>query len=145
MKITMVKQAGGVLHPASDIDAESLQKFKTGEHYQIEIKRSRNPQFHRKVFAFFNFCFEHWASDREFMNEQGQREVFRNHLTVLAGYRTEHFNLKNEVRIEAMSLSFASMSQEDFEQCYQALIAAAMRTIFKDAGREIEDKLIGFF
>ena len=141
----MIKQAGGVLHPASDIDAESLQKFKTGEQYQIEIKRSRNPQFHRKVFAFFGFCFEHWASDREFMDEKGQREVFRNHLTVLAGYRTEHFNLKNEVRIEAKSLSFASMSQEDFEQCYQALIAAAMRTIFKDAGREIEDKLIGFF
>ena len=62
MKINMIKTAGGYLWPAFDRDAEKLTKFKTGETYEIEIKQSRNPAFHRKVFEFFNFCFEHFTS-----------------------------------------------------------------------------------
>jgi hypothetical protein len=145
MKIEMVKQPGGILAPATDEDSEALSKFKTGEQYQIEIKRARNPAFHRKTFAFFKFCFEHWSSDREFMNERGQFDVFRNNLTVLAGFYTEYYNLKGEVRIEAKSLSFGSMSQDEFEQHYQALIAAAMRNIFKGCDSSVENQLLSFF
>ena len=60
MKINMVKQAGGLLVPVDDMESERMKRFKAGEVYPVEIKQSRNPQFHRKVFAFFNFCFEHW-------------------------------------------------------------------------------------
>lgn len=55
----------------------------------MEIKKARNPAFHRKVFAFFKFCFDHWAADKtewEHFDERKQFDTFRKHLTVLAGF-----------------------------------------------------------
>lgn len=145
MKLSFHKQAGGVLIPASDLEAHRMEKFKTGAVYEVDIKQQRNPAFHGKVFAFFNFCFEHWRGGNEFDNEAGQFNVFRNNLTVLAGYYDTFINLKGETRIEAKSLSFGSMDQETFEQCYQALISAAMKHLFSDADQATEDKLFSFF
>ena len=146
MKIEVIKHPGGVFSPANDMEFEKTVKFKTGEQYQVEIKLHRRPEFHRKVFAFFNFCFYHWKSDRVFIDETGQFDVFRKNLIVLAGFYDEYFNLKGEVRIEAKSLSFGSMSQEEFELCYSALINAAIRTIFKDLNDStIENQLLSFF
>ena len=147
MRIEVIKHSGGVFSPANDMELEKTTKFKTGEQYQVEIKLFRNPQFHRKVFAFFNFCFEHWGSDKDtFLDPIGQFNVFRQNLTVLAGYYNEYYNLKGEVRIEAKSLSFGMMKQEEFEQCYSALISAAIRNIFKGCDDpNIENQLLAFF
>lgn len=145
VKINVVKMAGGMLAPYSDLDAERLGKFKTGVAYPVEIKRSRNPDFHGKVFAFFNFCFEHWSGDREFMDEAGQFDVFRRHMTVLAGYYDTFYNIAGEVRIEAKSISYANMEQQEFEELYSALIRVAVKRIFAGCDESIENKLMGFF
>lgn len=145
MKINFIKNAGGVLTPASDMDAERLTKFKTGEMYEVEIKRTRSPQFHRKVFAFFNFCFEHWEMPEGCIDEVGQMKVFRNHLTVLAGYYDSFHGIDGKIRIEAKSLSFGSMSQEEFEQFYNAAINAAMKNLFKAGDDEVYNRLVSFF
>ena len=145
VKILMLKHWGGMLSPASEEAATSLERFKSDEQYEIEIKLTRNPQFHAKVFAFFNFCFEHWVSDKEYMSDKGQRDCFRRNLTVIAGYYDTYHTIKGETRIEAKSLSYASMTPEDFEECYKALIAAAIRTIFQGCGSEVEQRLISFF
>ena len=144
MKIQVIKQSGGSLIPSSDLEADKLAKFKTGEQYEVEIKLSRNPAFHRKVFAFFNFCFEHWAGD-DMQCEAKQFDVFRNQLTCLAGFYDELQKIGGGVRIEAKSLSFSSMSQEEFEKCYSGLINAAMKNIFKSADQSVYDRLISFF
>jgi aspartyl-tRNA synthetase len=64
----MIKSAGGLLTPASDMEADKLTKFKSGELYEIDIKLTRKPSFHRKVFSFFNFCFAHWKGENEFQS-----------------------------------------------------------------------------
>lgn len=145
MKINMIKHPGGILSPATDLDNDSMTKFKTGETYEIDIKQVRNPSFHRKVFAFFNFCFTHWRCDREFLNESKQFDVFRQNLTVLAGYYDQLYNIKGELRIEARSLSYGSMSQDEFEGCYSALIQAALKHIFKTADESTYNQLLRFF
>ena len=129
MKINFIKLEGGILTPASDYEEERLKKFKTGEVYEVEIKLSRNPKFHRKMFAFFNHCFHYWKGDKEFIDEVGQFDVFRKNLTVLAGYYREYYNMKGEMRIEAQSLSFGSMDQEQFEQVYSAITQAATNAL----------------
>lgn len=131
--------------PASDMEAEKLAKFKTGELYTAEIKLTRNPAFHRKVFAFFNFCFEHWRGDNEFQSEAKQFDVFRNHLTVLAGYYDTYHNISGGVRVEAKSLAYGNMTQEDFEQCYTALINAASKHVFRSADQNTINQLMSFF
>lgn len=145
MKIEVVKQPGGVLIPASDMELEKLNKFKTGEQYQVEIKLTRNPKFHRKVFAFFNFCYEHWKGDNEFQSDSKQFDVFRNNLTVLAGFYESFYSIKGEARIEAKSLAFSSMSEEEFRECYNALINAAMKHIFKTMDNKTYNRLLSFF
>lgn len=139
-----------VKHPAGffaecEIEKESLKKLQNGGMFEVEVKAGRNPAFHRKMFAFFNFCFQYWSSDREFMDEKGQRNVFRKNLTCLAGYYHEYYNIKGEVRIEAKSLAYSNMEPEEFEQCYNAMIGAAMRHIFTGCGPEIENQLMSFF
>jgi len=145
MKIQMIKQPGGVFCPASDLEAEKLTKFRTGEQYEVEIKLTRNAAFHRKVFAFFNFCFAHWRGDNEFQCEQKQFDVFRDHLTVLAGFYDEFYGIKGDLRIEAKSISYGKMSQEEFELLYNALINAAIKHIFPNADQNTINQLYNFF
>lgn len=64
VQIQMIKQPGGLLLPASDADAERLERFKSGAMYQIDIKQPRNPAFHGKVFAFMSFCLSTGHQDR---------------------------------------------------------------------------------
>lgn len=145
MKVSFVKQPGGTLIPANDMESDRLTRFKTGEMYEVDLKLTRNPAFHGKVFAFFNFCFNYWASDKGYMTESGQFDAFRKDLTVLAGYFDQYYNIHGDVRVEAKSLSYANMDPETFEQCYKALITAAMQNIFKGADDSIYDQLVGFF
>ncbi|WP_312990848.1 DUF1367 family protein [Atlantibacter hermannii] len=133
MQIDLVKHPGGVFSPASDSDLERLKRFKNGETYTAEIKLTRNPSFHRKVFAFFQYCFANWAADRaglEHMDEHSQFDRFRKDLTILAGFYEQTVRLNGEVRTEAQSLAFSNMDQEQFERCYSALINAAIKHVF---------------
>lgn len=123
-----------------DIVSDSLPSM-----FVCTLKSARNPSFHNKVFKFLRFCFEHWSSDKEFMNEQGQFDVFRKHLTVLAGYYDSFYSIKGDVRIEAKSLAYHNMNEEEFKQCYTALINAAVRNIFVNCDENIEEKLMSFF
>lgn len=143
----MFKSAGGNLFPSHDMDAEKLTKFKTGEHYEIDIKKVRNPAFLRKTMVFFHFCFDHWDGSKvhEFCSEIEQFDRFRKDLTILAGFYVQTTRLNGELRTEAESLSFASMNEERFQECYSALINAALRHIFKTTDELTYNKLIGFF
>lgn len=148
MKLEFIKQAGGVLVPASDLVSDKMTKFKTNGLYEVEIKRQRNPDFHRKVFAFFGFCFEHWCGDQvvENMDLPAQFDVFRKQLTCLAGFYDQYYKIGGGVRVEAKSLSYGNMDQAAFEECYSALINAAIKHVFQNTRDEqILNRLQGFF
>ena len=149
MEIQMIKQPGGLLLPASDGDAERLERFKSGAIYPIEIKQARNPAFHGKVFAFMQFCFEHWSADKtdaRFKTSAAQFDTFRKNLTVLAGYKDVTFTIDGRLRVEAKSLAFANMEQAEFEECYSALINAALAHVFNNTkDQRILNQLMSFF
>lgn len=147
MKIGMIKQPGGTMVPATDIDSEKLTSFKTGEFYEIDIKLTRNPAFHRKVMAFFGFCFDHWSGSLSYRycSETEQFDRFRKDLTILAGFYVQSVRLDGSIRVEAESLAFSSMTEERFRECYTALIQTAMQRIFKGSDEQIYNKLVGFF
>lgn len=149
MIIQMIKLPGGTFVPAVDMESEALQKFRNGEQYEVEIKLTRNPQFHRKVFAFFNFCFQHWSADKtewEHFDERMQFDTFRKNLTVLAGYKNISYTIDGRMRVEAQSLSYGNMEQPEFEACYQALISAAIKHIFANTTDEnVLNQLYAFF
>ena len=149
MQVDLVKHPGGVFSVATDIDLPRINRFKTGETYTAEIKLTRSPAFHRKVMAFFGFCFAHWCANRaglEHMDEYSQFERFRKDLTILAGFYVQTVRLDGSLRTEAKSLSFASMDDEEFTRCYSALINAAIKHVFANTKDEsILNQLYGFF
>ena len=145
MKLEFIKGAGGNLAPADDYTAEKMIKFKTGGQYTVDIKRTRNPAFHAKTFAFFNFCFAYWSGGYKFHDESLQFDQFRKELTVNAGFHNQVFDLQGNFTIVAKSLSFGNMEQEEFEQCYHALIQAAMTNIFRTASEQQLNQLMRFF
>ncbi|WVH05527.1 hypothetical protein KKJFFJLC_00050 [Vibrio phage vB_VpaS_PGB] len=143
----MIKEPGGVFRPATDEDVELTTKFKTHEYYEVEIKLVRNPAFLRKAMAFFRFCFDHWSGSNvhEFCSEKEQFDRFRKDLTILAGFYVQSVRLDGTMRTEAESLSFASMSEERFQECYSALIQAALKHIFKTYDENTYNQLLSFF
>lgn len=149
MQIDLVKHPGGVFSPVHDKDLERLQRFKNGETYTADIKLTRNPKFHRKVMAFFGFCFEHWCAERAGLgsaDETTQFNRFRKDLTILAGFYDTVTNIRGEVRAEAKSLSYAQMEQEEFERCYSSLINAAIKHVFAGTkDQQILNQLQSYF
>lgn len=149
LKIQMIKMQGGVLVPLNEREAEALVSLKNGEQYEIEVIRTRNPAFHRKVFAFLNFCFEYWLADKtewEFFDERKQFDTFRKNLTVLAGFKEITYTLDGRMRVEAQSLSYGNMEQDEFEQVYKALINAAIKHVFNNTKDENRiNQLYSFF
>lgn len=145
----MIKTVGGSFVPTEERDLPALQKFRNGELYEVEVKLTRNPAFHRKVFAFFNFCFEHWSADKtewKYFDERKQFDTFRKNLTVLAGYKDVTYTIDGRMRVEAQSLSYGNMDQDEFEQCYSALINAALKHVFGNTTDEnVINRLYAFF
>lgn len=148
MKLDFIKSHGGTLIPANEITVEKMTKFKNGEMYPVEIKNARNYHFHKKVMAFFMFCFECWdvvQTDCDNMDLSGQFDVFRKQLTCLAGYYDTYHKIGGGVRIEAKSISYANMSQDEFESLYNALINAAIKHLFGCSDEGILNRLQSFF
>ena len=117
--------------------------------YTAEFKLTRQPAFHRKMFAFFNFCFQHWCANHaglEHMDEATQFDRFRKDLTILAGFYEQTVRLNGEVRTEAKSLSYASMEADEFERCYNAMINAAIKHVFgRTTDQNVLNQLYAFF
>ena len=145
MKISMVKMPGGSLTPASDIESEKMSRFKNVELYEVDIKLSRNVGFHRMTFQFFNYCFSYWNDTNEYIEERTSFDMFRKEMIVLAGYRNVYHTIDGGVRVEAKSISFSAMSQDEFEALYKSLIRVAVSKIFVNCGVETEQKLLRFF
>jgi hypothetical protein len=149
MKVNFIKQVGVVLIPANEIEVDRLKRLKTGEMYEVDLVSSRNPAFHGKVFAFFNFVYNYWSADKtewEHFNEQKQFDTFRKNLTVLAGFKEVSYTIDGRMRVEAKSLAYAKMEQEEFEACYSALINASIKHIFNNTkDQNIINQLYEFF
>ena len=141
----MIKMPGGALAPASEVEADKMSRFKNNELYEIEIKLSRNVGYHRMCFSFFNHCFAYWNSENEYIEERTSFDMFRKEMIVLAGYRNVYHTIDGGVRVEAKSISFSAMSQDEFEALYKSLIRVAMTKIFNDCSIETEQKLLRFF
>lgn len=148
MQIEMVKLPGGAFFPIDDAEAERAKKFKNNGLYTVEIKLTRNPLLHKKMFAFFKFCFDHWCANKaglENMDEYSQFDRFRKDLTILSGFYEQTVRLDGSVRTEAKSLAYGDMESDEFERCYHAIVNAALKHIFRGCSDITENRLLSFF
>jgi hypothetical protein len=149
--IVLMKTPNGALVPADPQASEYIAKLKLGAPVKAEVKRMRNYQFHKKLFALLNFAFENWEPTEPTYKGQVVHknfDQFRNDVTVLAGFGETTITLKGEVRVVAKSIGFGSMSQDEFDSLYSAVCNVVLAKILKNYDREqldaVMDRLTGF-
>lgn len=133
MKIYLRKLPGGKLIPEDDEAVEWLQGVKNGDVVRAEVTRPRNYRFLRKYMALLRLAFDSWEMPETLhrgMPVQKNFTRFRKDVAISCGFYELTVNLKGETRAEAKSISFAHMSEEDFNTLYQQTI-----TLFIDKYR----------
>ena len=154
MDATLIRTAQG-LGPYSEDTEAWLAKIKPGAMVFAKVSQPRNPIFHRKAFALLKYAFDYWAETAPPQKYKGADvhpdfERFRRDITILAGHYHTTVNLKGEVRLEADSWAFGSMSAEQFETLYSKLMEVLLQRVFtakrwnEEQLREIVDGLVGF-
>ena len=116
MKIALIKGLDNKFSIAYDSDYELAKKIKPNEVYEFEFKKTRNIKFHRKFFALINLCF---SNQKTFNNI----EHLRKELIICAGHYELIFDLESGTqKKEALSISFASMDEIEFNKLYNDVL-----------------------
>jgi hypothetical protein len=143
--VTLMKSTNGALIPCDAGAQEFIAKLKAGAGVRAKISKVRNINFHRKFFALLNIGFEAWETpDLEYagMKVEKEFERFRKDVTILAGFYTPVYNMKGEVRLEAKSIAFGNMSEDEFERVYSAVANVLLTRILKNYTREDLDSVV---
>lgn len=153
MLLQMQKVANGALIPSDEEAQDGLRKLKLGQRVRVEVKRQRNYRFLKKWFALMRFAFDYWEPPKPEqvkwdIQPEKSLERFRKDITILAEHFDATYRLDGSVRLEAKSISFGSMSEEDFEDLYSRALTVITRRVCQqyqdDELREIIDQLADF-
>lgn len=134
MEIALIKSPTGSLVPLGEAEAESLKRFKSGTVINCKISEMRNGRFFRKWWTLANMAFEMSSERMTPMEHNGvpvlpSFERFRKDLTILAGYFDPVYGYDGSVRLEARSLQWSKMEEEEFTKLYSATIDAVLQKI----------------
>ena len=135
MEANFTKLANGSLVPASEADAELLTKIKIGAIVKLKLTRMRNYKFHRKYFALVSLAFDYWNPTElpdprwpDIIPEKNM-DRFRKDLIIRAGYYDATYRLNGDIRIEAKSIAFANMTEDEFEKLFSATIDVVLKEV----------------
>ncbi len=135
-EIYFIKCYGNLL-PVSEGDVDIISAIPDGETIKAELKRPRNVQFHKKYFALLDVLFNIFEPVKvEGKEAMKNRERFRKDIAIATGHYELVYNIKSEIRAEARSISFARMSQEEFEALYNRTIDYGLQKIAVGKSRE---------
>ena len=134
MKITVRNTINGLV-PLYSSDLDEKRKLKIGETYQVDVKRPRNYQFHKKFFALLNIGWENTVVEMPF-------DTYRRWVTMRAGFYKVYHTPKGEL-YEPESIAFSYMDDDTFSEVYDRVL----NIILKDTGADkpdVEAMLIDF-
>ena len=131
-EIFLTRIQNNCFSPSDEQSQEAVSKIKLGSTIRANIVQPRNIAFHRKLFALLNLGFDYFEPpDDEWQGVKAEKsfEVFRQQVTILAGYRIVTYNLDGSVKIVAESISFGSMDEVKFEKLYNAVFSVIWRKV----------------
>ena len=144
-EITLIKTISGLM-PADTPTDEWYKKLKSGELAHGTFSKMRNPAFHRKYMALLNIGFENWNPceiDSKYGIPEKNFDRFRKDVAILAGFYEVVIRLDGSTRIEAKSISFASMDDLEFEKLYSATIDVLLKKVYGEGmSREEIDNIV---
>lgn len=152
------------LAPGDEQSREWLGKLKSTELVHGRLTRQRNARFHRKYFSLLQYAFDVW---KEELAVRGAHRIykgspvmpsferFRKDIAILCGYYEPVYTLAGyngeapQCRLEAKSISFANMGEDEFEGLYSKTIDLLLERIAslpqdKKEIRAIVDNLVAY-
>ena len=144
MKVNLIKQ-GQVLIPATPSDEEKIVSIKSGQFLEVDIKQKRNLKFHKKFFAMLNIGFE--AFEPELQGYKGQVAVknfnrFRKDVVIMAGFYDATYDIQGNLKLEAHSISFGKMSEDEFNKVYNACCNVLLLKVLHNYTRNDLDSVV---
>ena len=144
MKVNLIKQ-GQVLIPITPSDEDKLSSIKNGQFLEADIKQKRNILFHRKFFAMLNIGFEAFEPDQK--DYKGQIAVknfdrFRKDVIILAGFYDATYDIQGNLKLEAKSISFGKMEDDEFNKVYNACCNVLLQKVLHNYTREDLDSVV---
>lgn len=136
MKFFVKKTSIGLI-PVYNSDYEALKdcKLKSGETYEVEIKKKRNYEFHKKYFALLNLCYENQDKFTNF-------DDLRYYITMKSGW-VKRINTGKGIMLIPKSIKFSSMDNIEVEKLYQASILAVCDFLAIDEG-DLLNEILNF-
>lgn len=90
-----------------------------GETYQVEVKRPRNVDFLRKYWALIHCAWEYQTGAVQKACFADSVDVFRHTILLNTGFCDRVYSYTRQEYVDIpKSISFAKMSEEEFEQVY---------------------------
>lgn len=131
----MLRYDGTYLFPNSGVDHEPYAKLKTGQIYYVQFKRSRNPDFHRKMFAVIKAMHDNQPEATTIEN----MEDYRHQLLLHLGYVHTYIIPKTGATVvRVKSMAFDEMDEEEFTDLYNDLLSFAAKVYGDDFVRMFE-------
>lgn len=145
-EILLLKTPHGVLVPANEDEAETLAKFRSGATIKCTVSEMRNGAFFRKWWLLAKFAFDVWSETAPRATYRGNPvehnfNRFRKDLIILTGRHRAVFNALGEMRLEAESISWAKMKEEEFARMYSETINVILGRVLSNRPDLTEDKL----
>lgn len=132
------KTMGGALAPVHDAGRDALRTLPVGEYIMVSLRRPRNLQHHKKLFALLELIFQNqtrYASVEELLDAI---KVYVGHAEVMI------LRDGTEVR-RPKSIAFHKMDQAAFDKFYAAFIQVVIEKILPGVDREdLERELLDF-
>lgn len=131
-----MKRGPGVsLIPSDQQGVELVQSLKIGDDIGASLTKARNAKFHRKFFALLNLCFGYFEPPkREWQGVEAVKnfDVFREQITILAGYFDVTYNLDGSIKVKAKSISFAKMDDIEFSKLYNDVFTVLWNKVMRN-------------
>ncbi len=124
----LVRKQFGALRPANSDTEELIRKLKDGTEYSIELKRTRNLQWHRKYWLLCTIISEN-------LPDNVSKEGVSDYIKIESGHvRLE--KIGGEIHKFPKSISFSSMSAEEWESFWQRAVEVCCEKIIPGLVKE---------
>jgi hypothetical protein len=149
------KIGDGLFQVDGDLDAAKVATVKLDQVIKCVFTRPRNYKFFKKWWKMIEFAYDHWEPGElqiprwKHVKPQRDLNAFRKDVTIMAGHYDAFYRIDGSVRIEAKSISFGKMTEEDFENFYSRCVNVILQRILtnytrEDLDRVVEQLLLGF-
>mgnify|MGYP004701357753 CR=1 FL=1 len=118
MKLLLKNTTTGLI-PLYDADYDQKRKLKIGEVYQVEIKKARNYELHKKYFSLIHCAWEYQNEKRQ-AHFKNSVENFRKSVEIAAGHCDVVYSIRLKEWVEVpKSVSFSKMGELEFRTLYE--------------------------